>query len=306
MRLPATLEARLALIRSQPAVSHTRLALDRSMRSYDSDGRMRVATSVLTRACVSPYLGSEVPGGDDLGLDPRQTYNILRPIEELRKALPLFNSMPLLSEHTPVSAADHRPDLVIGSTGSDARIVGDTVTNSLVIWAKDGIDQVETGAAKALSCGYKYRAVARSGTFDGVPYTLVMADIEPNHLTICPEGRIQGAFVGDSALKTNRYNGRFTHDMSATNGSGLEALCEYLTSKGFSPEELDEVRGLMADPVEPALDTPPEFSGMPRVGGTMAEITKNIAQDAINRAKARQVDDFYKRHPDAMRLRNAR
>jgi len=39
------------------------------MRSYDSDGRMRVATSVLTRACVSPYLGSEVPNGDVLGLD---------------------------------------------------------------------------------------------------------------------------------------------------------------------------------------------------------------------------------------------
>jgi hypothetical protein len=256
---------------------------------------------------VSRYRGDEIPNADELGLDPRRTYAILRPLEELRKALPLFNSMPLLSEHTPVSASDHKPDLVIGSTGTDAQIVGDAVTNSLVIWAKDGIDQVESGAAKALSCGYKYKAVARSGNFNGEPYSLVMTAIEPNHLTICPEGRVMGAFVGDSAMKINRYIGKFTNDMSGTTG-GIDALCEYLEGKGLTPEELDEVRALMGtDDPEIAADEPEPFPGRPRPGGGMDPIkSETPAMDALGFRAPRMSKaeaGFYARYPMAKRLR---
>jgi hypothetical protein len=279
-RLPLTLAGRMASVTEARSV--VKLALDRSVRSYDSDGRMRVATSVLTRACVSAYLGSEVPNGDELGLDPRRTYNILRPIEELKRALPLFNSMPLLSEHTPVSAEDHRPDMVIGATGSDARIVGDAVVSSLVVWAQQGIDQIETGAAKALSCGYKYRAVAHSGNFGGVPYSLVMTDIEPNHLTICPEGRVMGAMVGDAAPKVTKDN-----DVD------IEKLMSFLGGK-LSSEDLVTVGKMLAgnDDSDMVGDDPPPFKGRLETGGTMTGDARRQAAAAA---------DFDQRYPNRSR-----
>jgi hypothetical protein len=71
-------------------MSIVRLALDRSVRSYDSDRRLRVATAVLTRACVSPYLGGEVPDYRSLGLTASRVYQLLRPERELRAALDGF------------------------------------------------------------------------------------------------------------------------------------------------------------------------------------------------------------------------
>ena len=46
------------------------IAFDRSMRRYDEEGRLHVAVSHLTKACVNGYRGSEIPGYEQLGLDP--------------------------------------------------------------------------------------------------------------------------------------------------------------------------------------------------------------------------------------------
>jgi hypothetical protein len=46
------------------------LAFDRSARSYDADGRLHVAVSHISKATVNPYQGAEIPGYQELGLDP--------------------------------------------------------------------------------------------------------------------------------------------------------------------------------------------------------------------------------------------
>jgi hypothetical protein len=46
------------------------LAMDRSVREYDTSGRMHVETANICRACVSPYRGEEIPDWQSLGLDP--------------------------------------------------------------------------------------------------------------------------------------------------------------------------------------------------------------------------------------------
>lgn len=41
-----------------------------SVRSFDQDGRLRVREANISRACVNPYAGDEIPGWERLGLDP--------------------------------------------------------------------------------------------------------------------------------------------------------------------------------------------------------------------------------------------
>lgn len=177
-----------------------RLAFDRAtVRSYDQDGRMHVATTNISKAAVNPYLGSEIPDYETLGLDPDKIYKLLRDPEELAKAAPTFNRLPLLSKHVPVSAEDHQPDIIIGATGSDAVFDSPFLKNSLVVWAKNGIDAVEDETQKELSSAYRYRADMTPGNYEGEAYDGVMRDIVGNHVAAVKAGRAgPDVVVGDS------------------------------------------------------------------------------------------------------------
>ncbi len=166
-------------------------AYDRAaVRSYDRDGRLRVAVSNISRACVSPYFGAEVPNGAALGLDPSKVYQIWRHPTELARAAPTFNSLPLLARHVPVSADDHRPDDVVGATGSDAAFRSPFLQSSLIVWAAASIRSVEDGSCRELSASYRYTADPTPGvTSQGERYDLVMRGIVGNHLALVPAGR---------------------------------------------------------------------------------------------------------------------
>lgn len=160
-----------------------------TVRSYDRDGRLHVAATNISKAAVNPYLGREIPDWETLGLNPDKIYKLLRDPQELAKAAPTFNNLPLLSRHVAVTADAHQPELVIGSTGTDAEFSAPYLGNSLVIWAKGGIDAVESEAQKELSSAYRYRADMTPGVFEGERYDGVMRDIVGNHVAIVREGR---------------------------------------------------------------------------------------------------------------------
>lgn len=194
----------------------TTLALDRaSVRSYDADGRLHVAVANISKATVNPYVGREIPGWQELGLDPDRVYQLLRAPDELKKAAPTFNNLPLLSQHEPVSASDHKPALVIGATGSDAEFNAPYLQNSLVIWAADGVASVEAETRRELSCAYRYRPDMTPGTFEGTAYDGVMRDIVGNHVALVKEGRAGAdVVVGDGAtgnyrLATRSFDERY-------------------------------------------------------------------------------------------------
>ena len=128
------------------------LALDRSMRRYDQDGRLHVAVSHLTKACVNQYRGSEIPGYEQLRLDPNRIYNLLRHPAELQKAAPTFNNIQILDQHIPVNAA-------------------------------------ESGQMKELSSGYRYDAVMQPGAYMSQRYDGVMTNIRANHIALVEAGR---------------------------------------------------------------------------------------------------------------------
>lgn len=206
------------------------IAFDRdSVRDKDANGNLHVALTNISKANVCPYLGREIPNYQELGLDPDKTYQLLRDPEELAKAARTFNNIQLLSEHTPVSADDHNPDLVIGSTGTDAVYNHPYLQNSLVVWAKKGgIDAIESEEKKQLSSAYRYRADMTPGKYLGISYDGVMRDIMGNHVAIVKVGRVGADIVvGDSKENIMSKPIVLTRKATAT----LGALVAYLKPK---------------------------------------------------------------------------
>lgn len=194
-----------------PAAS---IIYDRSLRTVDSDGRLRVEVCTLSKACISPYLGREIPGADQLGLEPDKIYKLYRDSAELLKAAPTFSNLPLLIVHKAVSADKPEKRLVVGCTG-DAFFEAPYLKSSLALWDAEGIAAVESGAQEQLSCGYRYKAVMIPGSVDGEPYDGRMVDIEGNHVALVELGRIgPEAMVADSLfaaeLLTMKHSKRIT------------------------------------------------------------------------------------------------
>ncbi len=175
------------------------LAYDRaSVRVYDRDGRLHVASANISKSNVCPYRGHEIPDYQMLGLDADRTYQLLRDPDELAKAAPTFEGVPLLSSHVPVSVDDHQPDLVVGAV-SNPVFEMPYLTASLVIWARDAIDAIENGSQRELSSAYRYCCIMEPGTFEGVRYAGRMVDLIANHVCLVAEGRAgPDVVVGDS------------------------------------------------------------------------------------------------------------
>ena len=183
-------------------------ALDRaSVRTKDENGYLHVARTHISKANVCGYLGREI--NDVMAedpkwepLDPDRIYQLLRDPEELKKAAPTFNNVPLLNIHVSATAEVFPQDAVIGSTGTDAVFADPYLDNSLVLWKDDeGIDDVESKRKKELSSAYRYRADMTPGKFQGVPYDGVMRDLRGNHVALVEEGRAgPDVVVGDAAI----------------------------------------------------------------------------------------------------------
>ena len=178
------------------------IAADRATsRRIDADGRLHVEATPLTAACVSPYLGREIIGADRLGLDPDRIYKLLRDPGELERAAPTFNALPILMGHAPVSADDPQPEIVCGATGSEARFVDPIILNSVVVWRTDAIRDIQSGATKDLSAGYRYSLDWAPGNFNGERYDGRMTNIEGSHVALVREGRVPGAMILDGIRK---------------------------------------------------------------------------------------------------------
>lgn len=165
------------------------MAFDRSVRTLDPDGRMQVEISNISKAMVCPYLGSEIPDVEALGLEPGKIYMLLRDPQELAKAAPTFRNLPLLIQHVPVTAEEPRKDLVVGSTGSDVEFNAPYLSCSLSIWDAAAIAGIESKDQTELSSAYRYRADMTPGTYEGTRYDGIMRDIVGNHVALVDVGR---------------------------------------------------------------------------------------------------------------------
>ena len=175
------------------------LAMDRSVRRIDADGRLHVDLAIISKSNVCEYGTEEIPDWRALDLQAGRTYRLYRDPDELAKAVRTFDNLPVLSRHVPVDAQDHRPDLVVGSTGTEAKFSPPLLTNSLVLWASSAIAGVESGRARALSAAYRYVPVMTGGTSpEGEKFDGRMTQIVGNHIAVIADGRVAGAVIGDA------------------------------------------------------------------------------------------------------------
>jgi hypothetical protein len=182
----------------------------KSNRRIDENGYLHVTDCILTSAVVSDYRGSEIANYQQLGLDANGIYGILRPLEELKKGLETYNGLPLLDKHIAVTSQRPQQGEWIGCIGTDAKIDGDDLLNTITIWKQTAIDAIQNAdktnlhtqqAKKDLSCGYGYKLVQESGEFKGKKYHFKMIDLKGNHVALVEDGRVPDAMIADSNFK---------------------------------------------------------------------------------------------------------
>ena len=80
-------------------------------------------------------------------------------------------------------------ELQVGSVGSDVTTDSYRVYVSLSATKQDGIDAVENGSARSLSCGYICDIEWTSGTWMGMDYDCIQRNIRYNHVALVPVPR---------------------------------------------------------------------------------------------------------------------
>lgn len=229
------------------------IAQDRTARSYDKDGRLHVAVSNISKAAVNPYYGSEIPNFEQLGLDAKKVYYLLRDPEELEKAAPTFRNLPLLSKHIPVSAKDPQKDIVVGSTGSDVSFSDGYLKCSLSVWSDEAIAGIESGEQMELSSAYHYTPDMTAGEYQGSRYDGVMRDIVGNHVALVDVGRAGRDVVVSDA---DPFHERKAMKLKEGAQERIKAVLQPLLAQDaeLSPDELLEVIGSLTKEVPTAED----------------------------------------------------
>lgn len=234
----------------------------KSQRYTDDNGFLHVLTSNISKEAVNPYYGREIPDWEELGLEPERIYMGYRPGEELRRAAPTTNRLPIQLRHHEESAEAPAKDTRIGSMGSDGRYAAPYLQNSLVFTDAEGIAEIESGEARELSLGYMYDPDFTPGTFAGVPYDFVMRNIRANHLALVPRGRagrdcmvadadINLSTGGDMARHTKRIMGRdgdpAVESQEVDAAQGVKDLAEIILSLHKTDPETGEVMDVTED-----------------------------------------------------------
>lgn len=167
------------------------IALDRaSVRSKDADGHLRVEITPISKANVCPYYGREIPGWQDLGLDPERVYNLYRDPEELAKGAETFAGKPVLIIHKGVKADDHPREIVVGAIGDNVLFEPPYLKAPLTIWDGEAIGLIEREEQRELSSSYRYKPVMVAGTApDGTRFDGRMTEIYGNHVALVEKGR---------------------------------------------------------------------------------------------------------------------
>lgn len=166
-----------------------RLAFDRATsRVFDGDGHLHVTKTPISKACVNPYYGEEIPHWEELGLDPARIYQMLRHPDELAKAVGSFNNKPLLYAHKPINAREHAHQITVGTVSNPA-FEYPYLYSDLACWDGNAIDTIEDDTQKELSSSYHYDPDMTAGTFEGVSYDGIMRNIRANHVALVPRGR---------------------------------------------------------------------------------------------------------------------
>lgn len=228
------------------------LALDKSARSKGVDGRLYVESSPISKACVSPYLGHEIPDYQTLGLDPEKIYYLLRDPIELAKAADSFRGLPILFVHKPTSASDHPKEITVGSIGTDVVFTHPFLEAPLCIWTEEAIAGIETKVQTEISSGYRYTADMTPGLYEGQKYDGVMRNIIGNHVALVDVGRAGPDVVVADKLPETLRTTKMRLSRAAVAVSG--ALRAYLSPKLAQDAAIGSLSAVLVDVKDASFD----------------------------------------------------
>lgn len=228
------------------------LALDKSLRTVDADGRLHVSRTHISKANICPYMGNEIPGWDTLGLESDKIYNLYRDPAELAKGASTFALNQLLQKHIPVNAEDTQKQDVVGTIGSNVEFNDPYLDADICVWDAKAIAAIESGQIEELSCGYRYTPVMEPGEVEGEKYDGRMTDIIGNHLALVERGRAGSDVVvadhdpffnKESAMKMSKLGLALFNALSAMSpkiaaDSAIPAMLEKATKKGLNKKAL--------------------------------------------------------------------
>lgn len=292
------------------------LALDKSARIIDEDGRLHVAKTHISKANICPYYGKEIPGWQELGLLPDKIYRLYRDPEELKKAASTFARLPVLSKHVPVTVDNPQPSLVVGAIGSDVSFNPPYLDADICVWDKMAIAGIETGVVRELSCAYRYAPEMTPGNLNGDLYDGVMRQIRGNHLALVEVGRAGADVVVADSCPDFKNGGSFMNKTKlgvaliaalgamspvlASDSAGLTDKVGAASKKGFDkagikqwliakdatldPQQLDRV-------IDALLDVEQEPSENPDPANPAAGATDETPEGKIKTILAGKVDD---------------
>lgn len=185
-----------------------KLALDKaSVRSIDANGFMRVRISPFTKEQVAPYYGKEIPGWEQLGLNPNKIYYGYRPASELSDPATVnsINGIPVHLRHHADFAEAPAHGSRVGAAGTDAEWRAPYLMNSLTIYDKEAQDGITSDEIRDLSLAYQYQPEMKEGEWQGQHYDFIMRHIRGNHVALVEEGRAgHDVLVFDSKQSINR------------------------------------------------------------------------------------------------------
>ena len=246
-----------------------------SKRRINNFNHMNIDDCVLTEEGIFGYLGSELGNG----LEPNKIYQVYRPLNEIKKVVEQFNTLPIVDEHNWVGTdttdnTDKSPkDKTIGTTGGDAKLNDKgQIINSLKIWYKDGVDLIESNIKKGLSAGYTYQIDKTPGEWNGNDYELSMKNMNVNHIALVQDPRVQNAIVQDSNF-INKQKGKtmaLTEEQKKQVSDDMyKSLNEILDKHDLSDEQKKEtsdkiynaMNSILNEKTKAGDDNPTEKSG---------------------------------------------
>jgi hypothetical protein len=271
------------------------IALDASARYYDSDGRLHVRVSHISKANVGDYRGSEIPDAEALGLDSNRIYKLLRDPAELARAAPTFNNLQLLIRHVPVTADEPSREHTVGSTGTDAVFLNPYLDNSLVVWDGEAIAAIETKEQCQLSAAYRYTADMTPGRYMGTSYDGVMRDIRGNHVALVKAGRAgDDVVVMDAALSEEKSMKTRRVTLSPRAAVAKGALIAYLLPRLAQDQQLPDLNFLAG------VNSKNWAKSAPAIATRVVEVSKGrLAMDADLKDVSALLDHFKGEDPDA-------
>ncbi|QDX29548.1 DUF2213 domain-containing protein [Dickeya poaceiphila] len=227
-------------------IGDRKIALDSepSRRRIDENGYLHVSQTHLTKEQVAPYLGKEIPGWQELNLEPERVYYGYRSGEELEKARDTFNGMPLLREHRQDSADAPLKEFRIGSIGTTPVWSAPYLDNALIVTDSDAIEKINNGTLREISCGYFFEPDFTPGEFNGVNYDFVMRNLRGNHVALVEKGRAGPDVYVHDAMPSNLSQKKVIDTMKKLNRKGvalrsaLAAHLKPLLAQDAAPGEL--------------------------------------------------------------------